>query len=143
MGRPSTLAGALTARQLAAALAAFPRLSEHGRDAAHRVLVAGDAPRQVAEDIGVSLQMVSRWVRQVYAQHCPPGWERRVVVLPPTLMKEVERMEQQARTAFAQAEEIADAPTAARGRPTRPSARPAAQRVAKAGGHASARKSAR
>ena len=47
MGRPSTLAGALTARQLAAALAAFPRLSEHGRNAAHRVLVAGDAPRQV------------------------------------------------------------------------------------------------
>ena len=101
MGRPPVLTGALTPRQLDAALSAFPRLSENGRAAAHRVLVSGHASRHVADDLGVNLQMVSRWVHQIHAQHCSRGRERRVATLPASIMRKVERTAREARIQYA------------------------------------------
>lgn len=59
----------LTAEQFTIAVAAFPRLSENGKEAARRVLVDGIPQVQVAEDLKARRQHVNRWVKSIYGQH--------------------------------------------------------------------------
>lgn len=74
------------------------RLSEKGRDAAHRALVLQEPQASIAKDIGVSREKVRQYCHSVYKRHialcdCPEGWISTTICLPKNALKEVQAME--------------------------------------------------
>lgn len=99
MSVQSKIVGSLTVKQLKAALASFPRLSEEGKRASEMVLVKGIEQSEVAKTFGIHRQQVNKWCKDIYLVHknIPKGWLVAEVTLPPDLMKEVKNMERKAR----------------------------------------------
>lgn len=99
MSLQNKIVGSLTIKQFEAAVAAFPRLSENGKNAAKLVLVDGLSQVEVAERFELHRQQINKWVKDVYQSHldCPAGWKVDVVTLPPEQMDEVKVMERKAR----------------------------------------------
>lgn len=98
------LVGGMTAKQLDAALASFPRLSEQGREAAKLVLVDGKEQSEVAKHFEIHRQQVNKWCKDIYQVHIniPKGWVTAEVTLPSPLMKEVKNMERKARSSLSE-----------------------------------------
>lgn len=99
MSLQNRIVGSLNLKQFGAAVAAFPRLSENGKEAAKLVLVDGLQQIEVAERFGLHRQQINKWAKDIYQSHldCPAGWKVEVVTLPPTLMDEVKAMERKSR----------------------------------------------
>lgn len=91
--------GSMTVEQFAAAVAAFPRLSDTGKAAARSVLVDGFGQAAVAARLNKTRQQVNKWVQDIHQMHlnCPDGWRVGVVTLPPDLMNKVVAMERKAK----------------------------------------------
>jgi hypothetical protein len=75
-----------------AAVATPNRLGETSRMAAHRVLVTGEGVSDVARDMGVQRQLVSRAAQAVRGLHLarnayPADWVQAVVVAPPGMLE--------------------------------------------------------
>jgi transposase-like protein len=99
MSLQKRIIGVLTAKEFEAAVSAFPRLSENGKEAAKLVLVDGLEQVEVAERFKLHRQQINKWVKDIYQSHidCPAGWKVDVVTLPPEQMDEVKIMERRAR----------------------------------------------
>lgn len=99
MSLQKRIVGILKANEFEAAVAAFPRLSENGKEAAKLVLVDGLEQIEVAERFGLHRQQINKWVKDIYQSHidCPAGWKVDVVTLPPEQMDEVKTMERRAK----------------------------------------------
>lgn len=93
----------LTKKQFEKAAGYFPRLATKNKEMARLVLVEGLSTVEAAQRHKSTRQMVSRWSNRIYGtyitqeKHCPSGWLKKEICLPPDLMREVEEMEKKAR----------------------------------------------
>ncbi len=97
MARIAKGSGALTAAEFNRTIKAFPKLSERAKAVARAVLVEGQAPSEVAQELGCSKQLAYAWSTKVYAACIPAGWVTETVTLPAELMADVRKMQADAR----------------------------------------------
>ena len=98
MAHFSRMAAALTPQEFERALQSHPHLSQRAREVARAVLVDGCSYAELLQRFGpLQRQLAHEWASKLYDVFCPEGWVTRQITLPPELMAQVEKMEEQAR----------------------------------------------